>query len=195
PVRTAEPPADLDRGSEMRSKVDGLQTDETNKFGNARHLHGPKAITVHLYVIGEARCRPIALRSRQRRFEMLHHLGIGIHPRKVFEIAGAPRAQQRPRGADRVTLAGLCEGNHRAPLGIRISSGQRARGLAASVSVMPRARRSAPAQAIMAPLSVQSAGGGTVSTVPAAIATRLSARRIAWLAATPPAATSAVGPP
>ena len=60
---------------------------------------------------------------------------------------------------------------------------------------MPRARRSAPAQAIIAPLSVQSAGGGTISTVPAAMATRLSARRIAWLAATPPAATSAVGPP
>ena len=47
----------------------------------------------------------------------------------------------------------------------------------------------------MAPLSVHSSGGGTTSAVPASKASRCSALRIAWLAATPPAATSAVGVP
>ena len=58
------------------------------------------------------------------------------------------------------------------------SSAQRARGATSSVSVSPRARRSAPAQAIIAPLSVQSSGGGATSTVPCSCATRPSARRI-----------------
>src|SRR5215207_6660636 len=44
------------------------------------------------------------------------------------------------------------------------ASGQRACGSAASVSVSPSARRSAPAQAIMAPLSVHSSGGGAAGT-------------------------------
>ena len=55
--------------------------------------------------------------------------------------------------------------------------------------------RSAPAQAIMAPLSVHNSSGGATSTVPASMATRCSTSRIAWLAATPPAATSALGAP
>ena len=60
----------------------------------------------------------------------------------------------------------------------------------------PRASRSAPAQAIIAPLSVQSSGGGATSTVPRLDRDAHAARaRIDWLAATPPAATSAVGAP
>ena len=47
----------------------------------------------------------------------------------------------------------------------------------------------------MAPLSVHRAGGGMTSTVPASLATLPSAVRIAALAATPPAATSAAGCP
>src|SRR5262249_13777903 len=74
-------------------------------------------------------------------------------------------------------------------------SDQRACGAAASVSVSPSARRSAPAQAIMAPLSVHSAAGGATSTVPVSNATWCRTLRIARLAATPPAATSAFGLP
>src|SRR5262249_21989289 len=59
------------------------------------------------------------------------------------------------------------------------SSGQRARGSVASVSVSPAASRSAPAQAIIAPLSVHSEGGGTTSAVLAASATSCRAWRIA----------------
>ena len=47
----------------------------------------------------------------------------------------------------------------------------------------------------MAPLSVHRAGGGATSDVPTSKATRCSTLRIAWLAATPPAQTSAVGLP
>ena len=47
----------------------------------------------------------------------------------------------------------------------------------------------------MAPLSVHRAGGGATSSVPTSKATRCSTLRIAWLAATPPAQTSAVGVP
>ena len=61
--------------------------------------------------------------------------------------------------------------------------------------VSPSASRSAPAQAIIAPLSVQSSAGGTTSLMPPSNATRCSTLRIASLAATPPAATSAVGAP
>ncbi|MFN5670578.1 MAG: hypothetical protein ACK47P_25480, partial [Bradyrhizobium sp.] len=57
----------------------------------------------------------------------------------------------------------------------------------------PSAIRSAPAQAIIAPLSVQSAGGGMISVVCAFAATSCNALRMAWLAATPPAATNARG--
>ncbi len=62
-------------------------------------------------------------------------------------------------------------------------------------STRPSARRSAPAQAIIAPLSVHNAGGGMINCVPALVATSCNAPRIAWLAATPPAATSALGVP
>ena len=59
------------------------------------------------------------------------------------------------------------------------SSGQRARGAVSSGSTRPSASRSAPAQAIIAPLSVQSAGGGATSTVPDSNPTRCSTLRIA----------------
>ena len=59
------------------------------------------------------------------------------------------------------------------------SSSQRARGAVSMVSTSPSASRSAPAQAIIAPLSVHSAGGGTISVVPAFAATSCSAPRIA----------------
>ena len=75
------------------------------------------------------------------------------------------------------------------------SNGQRARGAVSSGSVSPSASRSAPAQAIMAPLSVHNAGGGATSATPTSNATRCRTLRIAWLAATPPAQTSAVGVP
>ncbi len=47
------------------------------------------------------------------------------------------------------------------------------------VSIMPSASRSAPAQAIIAPLSVHSAGGGMISVVCALAATSCNAPRIA----------------
>ena len=56
---------------------------------------------------------------------------------------------------------------------------QRARGAASMVSIMSSASRSAPAQAIIAPLSVHSAGGGTISVVCAFAATSCNAPRIA----------------
>ena len=51
----------------------------------------------------------------------------------------------------------------------------RARGLHPFASLRPSASRSAPAQAIIAPLSVQSSGGGSISVVPACAATCSSA--------------------
>src|SRR3954464_117748 len=60
-------------------------------------------------------------------------------------------------------------------------------------STNPSASRSAPAQAIIAPLSVQSAGGGIINVVCACPATACNAPRIAWLPAPPPAATRAGG--
>ncbi|CEG10126.1 hypothetical protein BN961_03561 [Afipia felis] len=62
-------------------------------------------------------------------------------------------------------------------------------------SVRPSASRSAPAHAIIAPLSVQSCGGGTIMVIWSLAAISCSALRIATLAATPPAATSARGAP
>src|SRR3978361_499704 len=52
-------------------------------------------------------------------------------------------------------------------------------------SIMPSANRSAPAHAIIAPLSVHSAGGGMISVVCACAATACNAPRMAWLAAAP----------
>ena len=46
------------------------------------------------------------------------------------------------------------------------SSGQRARGAVSSVSISPCASRSAPAHAIIAPLSVHNSAGGSTSSVP-----------------------------
>src|SRR5271166_1220595 len=75
------------------------------------------------------------------------------------------------------------------------SSGQR--GLAAKVmsSVRPSDSRSIPAQAIIAPLSVQSWGGGRTSRSPLSPQNRPKARRIGPLAATPPATTMALAWP
>ncbi len=73
----------------------------------------------------------------------------------------------------------------------RSSSGQRARAGASSASHMPPAKRSTPAQAIIAALSVHSQPGGTLKRRPCVFARSASAVRIAWFAATPPATTSA----
>src|SRR4029077_5559245 len=82
----------------------------------------------------------------------------------------------------RVSLAGPGEA----------SSGQRGCTGASSPSVRPRRRRSSPAQAIIAPLSVQSSTGGATKVSPAdapSAARRSPSRR---LAAPPPAATRVV---
>jgi hypothetical protein len=75
------------------------------------------------------------------------------------------------------------------------SSGQRGRG--AKVDVVDDAERQTlqPAQAIIAPLSVQSFAPAASHQPQAGFAADFgcSARRIAPLAATPPAATSALG--
>src|SRR5262249_56044199 len=68
-------------------------------------------------------------------------------------------------------------------------SGQRARGLASSVSLRPRASRSAPAQAMMAPLSVHSDPGGATSRTPAPAALLLMAPRTSPSAPPPPPLT------
>ena len=75
------------------------------------------------------------------------------------------------------------------------SRGQRARGLASSGSVNPRAKRSAPAHAIIAPLSVQRACGGRTMRTPTSCPRRCRPRRTTMFEATPPAATKAVGFP
>ena len=59
----------------------------------------------------------------------------------------------------------------------------------------PSASRSAPAQAIMAPLSVQSSSGGATSVMPRLEGDALQHLADRLLAATPPATTSAVGVP
>src|ERR1700691_546384 len=69
------------------------------------------------------------------------------------------------------------------------SKGQRGRGAKSSPSVSPALKRSIPAQAIIAALSVQSAGGGSTSTQPVFAARPASPWRRRALAATPPDAT------
>src|SRR5262249_30629596 len=59
------------------------------------------------------------------------------------------------------------------------SSGQRARGAVSKGSFKPSASRSHPAQAIIAPLSVQSSGGGATKVAPTSKARRLRTFRIA----------------
>src|SRR5688572_12176497 len=71
------------------------------------------------------------------------------------------------------------------------SSGQRARAGASSASVSPCVKRSAPAQAIIAALSVHSQAGGTLNWRPSRAASCCSAVLTARFAATPPATTSA----
>ncbi len=103
-----------------------------------------------------------------RRGQLRHHRGVARPQRHV--ASGARRAVGKRRapcaGSDHrdaledVTKLFLRVSAHSSP-----SSGQRARGATSSVSVMPRASRSAPAHAIIAPLSVQSSGGGATSTV------------------------------
>src|SRR5258705_1748859 len=69
------------------------------------------------------------------------------------------------------------------------SSGQRARAGASRPSINPAAKRSAPAQAIIAALSVHSQPGGTLKPRPLRAARPAKAQRNARLAATPPATT------
>src|SRR5690606_9558834 len=69
------------------------------------------------------------------------------------------------------------------------SSGQRARAARSRGSLWPSFRRSIPAQAIMAPLSVQRRGGGATRRKARSRASDSRAARIWLLAATPPATT------
>src|SRR5439155_3245185 len=71
------------------------------------------------------------------------------------------------------------------------SSGQRGRAAMSSGSVRPAAKRSAPAQAIIAALSVQSHAGGTLKRRALRCARSATAEPIASLAAAPPATTTA----
>src|SRR5690606_16276736 len=71
------------------------------------------------------------------------------------------------------------------------SSGQRERGAMASESAAVDAARSAPAQAIMAALSVQSSCGGAMKLKPCVLQSVSNASRSVLLAATPPATINA----
>ena len=122
---------------------------------------------------------------RRRRCARMSSCASAVLRRCDLRQAGGDDVEDRHVGRDRLACGGP----------VTSASGQRACGAASSVSVRPSASRSAPAQAIMAPLSVHSSGGGTTSTVPASNAIWCSTLRIASLAATPPAATSAVGLP
>src|SRR5262245_15416042 len=72
------------------------------------------------------------------------------------------------------------------------SSGQRGRGAKSKPSLRPRRKRSMPAQAIIAALSVHSRGGGATNGSAASAATAERVTRNLAFAATPPAMTSAV---
>src|ERR1700721_2197081 len=93
-----------------------------------------------------------------------------------------PAPQRRERALHALLLSA------RSDLG---SSGQRGRPGASSPSIIPSRSRSTPAQAIIAPLSVQSLGGGATRGGPAPAHNWVSPSRRALLAATPPAPTPA----
>src|SRR5688572_31798440 len=76
--------------------------------------------------------------------------------------------------------------------GASSSSGQRGRGAKSSGLCSPKRKRSSPAQAIIAALSVQRRKGGATKARPASRAHVSSSARNAPFAATPPATTSAL---
>ena len=95
-----------------------------------------------------------------------------------------PKASAGARSQGRTDLAGLP--SHALLLSARSdfgSSGQRGRAGASSPSISPSRSRSIPAQAIIAPLSVQSFGGGATNGRPASAQKRVSASRIARVGA------------
>src|SRR5260221_14792560 len=96
----------------------------------------------------------------------------------------------------------IAAGGHEAPIdagngecgpvcgGCSSASGQRARTLKAASSRSPARRRSNPATAIIAALSVQNSGRGKNTCAPRTVSSRLSRSRSSRLAPTPPATTS-----
>src|SRR5438309_2672425 len=113
-------------------------------------------------------------------------------PEQRFALTGRGDLRQRraPRAAaDDPELHALTPAPR--TLSACSSSGQRARAGTSRASVMPAAKRSAPAQAIIAALSVHSQAGGTLNLRPLELASAASACRTARFAATPPATTKA----
>ena len=100
-----------------------------------------------------------------------------VTSRPARAAASASAVPQAPPPSTAMRSIGHCDVNRLQDAGVLAqclgratsSSGQRARGATSSGSVRPSASRSAPAQAIMAPLSVQSSGGGATSSMPASM--------------------------
>src|ERR1051325_193328 len=157
------------------------------------------AIALGLIVIQLGRRRDCRIerdaRQKQRVFVPLvdrgNHGGIARPHRNGPSGAGGDGCQRGAPGA----AADEGEPVHAAPADAisaetAASSGHRGRTGASSPSVRPRRSLSSPAQAIIAPLSVQSAGGGGTKSRSEWAASSFSRRRSIAFAAPPPAATS-----
>src|SRR6185312_12302292 len=105
-----------------------------------------------------------------------HRLQVGIEGGAVGEIEVDDRRRKERKHVEVVTHV----------LSPAAANGQRGRGAKSSASTMPRRKRSIPAQAIIAPLSVQNLIGGATRRTPSPS----SRPRRLVLAATPPATTS-----
>ena len=95
PRRVSEAPTDLDRRREVRLEARPSQSGESEELARAPLLECPKPPTVSF----ESRLDPIdqlvALRSRERRREVLHHGRIGIERRERRSIARPQRRSHR----------------------------------------------------------------------------------------------------
>ena len=87
--------------------------------------------------------------------------------RATMRERGAPGAAADDRQTSRLSAVRSRLDARSGRGGARSSSGQRGRSGASSPSTRPRRSRSSPAQAIIAPLSVHSAGGGATKRSPA----------------------------
>src|SRR5258706_14615087 len=100
PVRTREPPADLDAGRERKHPTWNRETDKTDELGRAPDFHRPVAPPAP----GQLRLPRVDARvaafAADPRGKEAHHFGVGVERGERLAIGVTPLAQAQARGLE-----------------------------------------------------------------------------------------------
>ena len=100
PLIGGEPPADLDRGREVRGKRGRPEAAISDKASDVFPLHGPEAVSEFRPPLADECHESAGSLLRVGLREELHHHGVGIHGDEWIQVRLPPVPEQEPVGDD-----------------------------------------------------------------------------------------------